>query len=296
MKDKKFGISKDKIRVFGKDFKRPKPALDSRTIAATAATAGVLAAASDFVPPMKPLGQVFKGAAALAIGAADAKRISEMDEAAANRKGHGEKIRTSLAKGKLGGRPIHTLEDIDYIRMSFLDDAQVAKLAVPVQVEILKVQTYLDLDTVRNRGLTPPKNLSVYQPGSGQYYNAGGLKKLREERDTVRGVIEGKGGATENEAGKEMKGLMRMGALEAFNMVLKRTGKYGRHLSKAFNVAEAAQVLHESGRLIYYPADKSFDSPEKFVDYLVERLQKSRQDSVEKQNLLGRYIPRLGGK
>jgi hypothetical protein len=253
-----------------------------------------LAVASDFVPPIRPLGQVFKGAAALAIGAADAKRLEEMSEAAANREGHAEKIRNSVKGGRMRHRPIPSLKEIDYIRLSFLEDAQIEKLAVPVQVEILKVQTYLDLDTARSRGLAVPKDLAAFGPGSAHLYNAGGLARLRRERDGVRRLIEGKETAVESEAGKEIKGLLRVGALETFNILLKKSGKYGSHLSKAFNVAEAAQVLRDSGRLIYYSADKSFESPEKYLEYLAERLEKSKKDSRPGQNLIGRYIPRPG--
>ena len=164
---KKFSISRDKVRVFGKDFNVPKkPELDSRTLAAAAAVSGVAAVATDFIPPVRALSHVFKGAAAVAIGAADAKRIVEQDAAAANRKEHGEKIRDSVKKGKVRGRQVNNLTDQDYVYLSFLEDAQVEKLASAAQVEVLKTQIYLGLDSMRYRGITTPRDLESVKPGS----------------------------------------------------------------------------------------------------------------------------------
>lgn len=301
MSDENSRKSPEKAEQFsflGRKVKVRKPEVDSKAYAALAAVSGAGMAASNFLPPLKPLASVFRGAAMLSIGAADAKTASEKARVWDNHSAHARAIGEDL-KNQCHGKTVacgRTLED--YVRLSFLSDKYLDRFPVPVRAEVAVVQILLGLDALKTAGgQRPDKELDALGSSTLHLHTMQGVERLRGERDLVRDSLKKAtdAKAAADEKGKQQNpgsGLVKFGLTQAANAFVKRH-RYGGHLSTAFNLAESAQVLRDSARIMALNHGRPFDTPDEYVAHLVQRIEGMR---AEKQPALSRIIEKLTRK
>lgn len=288
----------NQFSILGRKVKVKTPEIDSKAYAALAAASGAGMAASNFLPPLKPLASVFRGAAMLSIGAADAKTTSEKTKIWENHKAHAHAIGEDLKK-QCHGKTVscgRTLED--YVRLSFLPDKYLNQFSVPVRAEVAVVQILLGLDALNVAGgQRPDKELDALGSSTLHLHTMQGVERLRAERDLVRESLKK---ATDAKAAADAKGkeqspgsgLVKFGLTQAVNAFVKKH-KYGNHLSTAFNLAESAQILKDSARIIALNHGKAFNTPDEYVGYLVQRIESMRE---QKQPAFARIIEKLTRK
>jgi len=276
----------EKITLFGKDV--PKPVLpsvelNSKAYAGMASVCGAGLMATNFVPGIKPLSIIFKGAAHLAMGAADTKKAQEREKSWCNHQEHAAKLARTVRAGPLLNKPASHLTARDYVQLSFLTDKDQARLATPVQVEVLKVQILLEVEALQGLGVDVPGRLQAFSVASAHLHNKGGIARLRAERTRVWDLMdEVKSGqydaekSSKDNKNKQVRALVRLGAMQGVGIAARRAGKYGKYLSGIFNVADGAQVMQKSAQLIMAAPEPSFTTADEYIDYLVTRLEKIR--------------------
>ena len=280
------------------NFKRQKIEFDSRAFAGLATLAGGAFLASRYVPPLRPWATVLKGTAFVAMGAADARRLLEQDNANANHQLRSQELLKSA--GEVRGKDMPELSQRDYIVLSFLPDNQLQLMAWPVQAEVLKVQILLDLDTAHKRSLKVPEKIDAVKKGDG-LHSEQGVEHLRSERAKIRDILDGKADGQFDEKAaaaaqreQELKGLMRLASMEAFRQVAKRAGRYGSYFADAFNVVDGATLLKESTSVLVSRKEKHFETAEDYLAHLETRVKAVQDAEGKKKSVISGLLPRFG--
>lgn len=260
--------------------------------AGMAAGCGVGIAASSFVPGLGMLSPLFKNAALMALGGADARSIEERRLIKAQVQNLVQSARDEFKSQNIPAKPVSALTDSDRAYLSLLTDEQIGILRPGHKVEAFRAQILLDLGRAREGHVAVPQSVAESlrvdkkAPMTARY-----AERLRHERGVLHAafdmaeILADKPKEKRRAFFKDWRDVLRLGAIQALEVAMRHVlkGKY-KHLASVFAVAESAEVIRDSVRLWREKSPEDHGSVQSMIDSLAARIgQESRVLSVQAQ-------------